>query len=278
MDELVLRRGADGVFLVPDAGYPRAFTLRMGRTDQSHVDLNDPRRLEFGYMQWLAECIDLIAAPGERIRAVHVGGALMTLPRYIAATRPSSAQIVLEPDTELTEFARRHVPLPKRSGIKVRDTDGRSGIAVLRDRYAQVVIVDAFAGSRIPAELTTTEFIADAARVLDDGVLLINVTDQGGLSYTRRVLSGITTTFSHVFLCAESATLKGRRFGNLVIGASRRPLPADELAARSNQSTFPYRVIVADRLQQMIGGAAPFTDIDSSPSPAAPQDNLRHYS
>jgi spermidine synthase len=248
----------------------------MGRTDQSHVDLDDPLRLVFGYMQWLADCIDLAAVPGGRVRAVHVGGALMTLPRYVAATRPSSAQIVLEPDTELTEFVRRHVPLPKRSGIKVRDADGRSGIAALRDRYAQLVVVDAFAGSRVPAALTTTEFFADVARVLDDGVMLINITDQGSLSYTRRVLSGMTKTFPHVLLCAESATLKGRRFGNVVIGASRQTLPADELAGRSVQSTYPYRVIVADRLQQMIGGAAPFTDTDSLPSPAAPQDSLRH--
>ena len=33
----------------------------------------------------------------------------MTLPRYVAATRQSSAQIVLEPDIELTAFVRRHL-------------------------------------------------------------------------------------------------------------------------------------------------------------------------
>lgn len=275
MDDLVLRRGASGTFLVPDTTHPQAVTLRMGRTDQSYVDPDDPLRIEFDYVRWLADAVDALAPDGERIRAVHVGGALMTLPRYIAATRPSSAQIVLEPDRELTGFVRRHVPLPKRSGIKVRDVDGRSGIAALRDGYTQFVIVDAFAGSQVPAELTTTEFFAEAARVTDHGVLLINITDQGPLSYTRRVLAGITGVFDQVALCAEPATLKGRRFGNIVIVASGQALPVDDLAGRSAQSAFPYRVVVRDRLQQMIGGASAFTDADSAWSPEAPRAQFR---
>ena len=152
---LVLRPGRDGAFLVPDLAYPRAFTLRVGRTDQSYVDLDDPLRLEFDYVQRLADVLDSVAEPGQRLRVVHVGGAAMTLPRYVAATRPSSAQIVLEPDVELTAFVRRHLPLPARSGIKVRGTDGRRGIAELRDGYADLVIIDAFVGARVPAELTT---------------------------------------------------------------------------------------------------------------------------
>src|SRR5215218_4605796 len=48
---LVLRAGIDGALLVPDLAYPRAFTLRVGRTDQSYVDLDDPLRLEFDYVQ-----------------------------------------------------------------------------------------------------------------------------------------------------------------------------------------------------------------------------------
>ena len=162
---LVLRPGRDGAFLVPDLAYPRAFTLRIGRTDQSYVDLDDPLRLEFDYVQRLADVLDSVTEPGQRLRVVHVGGAAMTLPRYIAATRPSSAQIVLEPDVELTAFVRRHLPLPVRSGIKVRGTDGRRGIAELRDGYADLVIIDAFVGARVPAELTTKEFLVDARRI-----------------------------------------------------------------------------------------------------------------
>jgi spermidine synthase len=274
VEELVLRRGAGGVFLVPDAARPAAYTLRMGRTDQSYVDLDDPLRLEFDYVQRLAEAIDAAAPAGERIRVVHVGGALMTLPRYVAATRPSSAQIVLEPDAELTAFVREHVPLPRRSGIKVRDVGGREGIAALRDDYTDIVVIDAFAGSQVPAELTTTEFFADVRRVLDDGMMLINVTDKG-LDYARRVAAAAAKIFGELSLSAESSTLKGRRFGNIVILAADRPLPVDELARRSAQSAYPYRVVTGDRLQQLIGGAAPFTDADSAASPRPPVTHFR---
>jgi len=269
VDDLVLRRGAGGVFLVPDSGYPAAYTLRMGRTDQSYVDLDDPRRLEFDYMQRLAEAVDLIAPEGQRIRIVHVGGALMTFPRYVAATRPRSAQIVLEPDTELTDFVRRHVPLPRQSGIKVRGVGGREGIAAIRDDYADVVVVDAFAGSQVPAELTTTEFFADVRRVLDDGIMMLNVTDKG-LEYARRVASAAAKTFDRLALSTEPATLKGRRFGNIILLAADRELPVEELARRSAQSPYPYRVLTGARLEQLIAGAAPFTDADSSPSPEPP--------
>jgi hypothetical protein len=50
---------------------------------------------------------------------IHVGGAGMTLPRYVAAT-PRSAQLVLQPDVEFTAFVRRHLRLPTCGGIAAR--------------------------------------------------------------------------------------------------------------------------------------------------------------
>ena len=84
--DLVLRPGDDGAMLVPDRAYANAFTLRVGRTDQSYVDLDDPLRLEFDYVQRIADLVDSLFPIGTRVRAVHVGGAAMTLPRYLAAT------------------------------------------------------------------------------------------------------------------------------------------------------------------------------------------------
>jgi hypothetical protein len=274
---LVLRPGRDGAFLVPDLAYPRAFTLRIGRTDQSYVDLDDPLRLEFDYVQRLADVLDSVTEPGERLRVVHVGGAAMTLPRYIAATRPSSAQIVLEPDLELTVFVRRHLPLPVRSGIKVRGTDGRRGIAALRDGYADLVIIDAFVGARVPAELTTKEFLLDARRAISDhGKIMINVTDRSPLDYARRVLAGVALIFPHVLLCVEPATLKGRRFGNVIIVGAATPLPYADIARRVGSSPFPYRVLRGTRLRQLLADSMAFTDADAEESPEPGRD-LRHF-
>src|SRR5215211_6426941 len=227
--DIVLRPGEDGVHLVPDRAYRRAYTLRMGRADQSYVDLDDPLRLEFDYLQRLADVTDCVAEPGKRLRVVHVGGAAMTLPRYIAATRQHSAQIVLEPDAELTAFIRAYLPLPQRSGIKVRASDGRTGIAELR-------------------------------RVLaSSGTVLINVTDRGPLAYTARVLAALAASFPERLLCAEPSTLKGRRFGNVIlVGSPAAALPMTEIADRTGRSPYPYRVLHGARLDQLLAGAAPF--------------------
>jgi hypothetical protein len=264
---LVLRHRSDGARLVPDLAYPRAFTLRIGRTDQSYVDLDDPLRLEFDYVQRLADIVDNVAEPA-RIRVVHVGGAGMTLPRYLAATRPTSAQVVLEPDIELTAFVRRHLPLPARSGIKVRGADGRRGIAELRDGYADLMIIDAFVGARVPAELTTSDFLADARRALSDhGVIIINLTDRGPLGYAKRVLAGGRLAFPHLLLCAEASTLKGRRFGNVIIAGCATPLPYAGIAERAGRPPFPYRVLHGARLRQLLADSVPFSDEDAEESP-----------
>ena len=275
--DLVLRSGADGTVLIPDLAYDRAFTLRVGHTDQSYVDLDDPLRLEFDYVQRLVDVLDSIADPGQRLRVIHVGGAGMTLPRYVAATRPNSAQIVLEPDTELTAFVRRHLPLPTRSGIRVRGIDGCRGIAALRDGYADLVIVDAFVGARVPAELTTAEFVADARRALSDhGVIIINLTDRGPLCYARRVLAGVHLAFPHVLLCAESSTLKGRRFGNVIIAGGATPLPYASIADRAGRPPFPYRLLHGGRLRQLLADSAPFSDDDAEESPE-PGRSMKHF-
>lgn len=275
-EELVLRGGESPVVLVPDNGRHAAFLLRVGRTDQSYVDLDDPRHLEFDYVQRVADLVESLFAPGVTLRAVHIGGAGLTLPRYLAATRPGSTQTVLEPDAELTEFVRSRLPLPRASGIKVRAVDGRSGLPELRDGIADLIVLDAFAGARVPAELTTQAALAELHRVLrHDGVLAMNVTDSGTLRFTRRVLAGLRADFASVGLCTEPSTLKGRRFGNLVLVASDRPLDAGDwadLADRAGRPPFPYRVVHGARLDQLVGNARPFTDDDAEPSPPPPAD------
>lgn len=258
--------------LVPDPEVPGAYYVRINKTDHSWIDPDDPTRLEFDYMQRIADALDAHRPLGERMRVVHVGGAGMSLARYVATTRPTSPQIVLEPDAVLTDEVRAAAPLPRNSGIKVRPTDGRTGIAAMPGEYADVIILDAFAEASVPADVTTVEFFTDLARVLvGDGMLLVNVTDQGPLHYTRRVMAGLAEVFSETLLEAEPATLKGRRFGNLIALAARTTPPVDVLTRRAAGSPFPYRVLYGTELRRFVGGAQPYTDQDSEPSPPPPR-------
>jgi spermidine synthase len=257
--------------IVPDRDRASGFILRIDGTDQSYVDLDDPTLLEFDYVQRIADVIDAHGTPGETLRFVHIGGAGMTLPRYVAATRPRSAQIVLEPDEAVTTLVREQLPLPRNSGIKVRPIDGRAGLSAMRPDFADIIVLDAFDGARIPGELVTAEFFENAATVLaDDGLLLLNLADRAPFAYVRRVLRGVCDQFPNVMISAEPATLKGRRFGNLLVVASRGPIPWESLARRAASSPLPYRVLPYREVVDRFAGGTPFTEADNEMSPAPP--------
>lgn len=251
------------VELVRDDGRANAWLLRIGGTDQSYVDLDDPTRLEFDYIAKMAMIIDTVHPGREPLRVIHIGGAAMSLPRYIAATRPRSSQIVLEPDEQLTRYVRSHLPLPRRSGIRVRPQRGECGISQMPDNYADAVVVDAFNGPRVPADLATSEFFAGLARIMrSGGVLVGNYPDRADGRYRRRVGAAMGTRWANVAVGADPGILKGRRFGNAVLIASQEPLPVSELARRCASSPLPYRIT-----EMPTGGARPFTRADTQESP-----------
>jgi hypothetical protein len=68
-------------------------------------------------------------------------------------------------------------------------------------------------------------------------------------------------------LTAEPATLRARRLGNLVLVASRGPVPLDALRQRSVSAAAPYRVLDAGQVSDGFGGGTPFTRSDTEPSP-----------
>lgn len=263
--------GSRNIEIVPDRDRPSAFTLRIDGTDQSHVDVDDPTRLEFDYMQRMADVIDAVDEPGQPLRIVHIGGAALTIPRYVAATRPRSSQTVLEPDEQVTALVRERLPLPRGSGIKIRPVDGRTGVAALRDDLTDVIVLDAYDGAQVPAELTTAEFFTELARVCSaTGIVLLNLADKAPFPYVRRAVRGVCDAFAHVLISAEPATLKGRRFGNVLVAASPVPLPIEALARRAASSPFPYRVLPYPEVVSAFAAKVPFTDADSQRSPAPP--------
>lgn len=244
---------------------PGSWVLQMAGMDQSHVDLVDPTRLDFDYMRLLADLLDAHGIAGEPLRVLHVGGAAMALPRYVAATRPRSPQIVLEPAAQVTELVRRELPLPSRSGIKVRPVGGRDGVVDVRDGQADVVVVDAFDDARVPADLVTREWYADLARVVThDGLVLLNLIDSAPFTWTRRVLAAVRLSFPELLLVAQTPVLRGRRAGNLVVAAGLSSVPP---VSRRRMAGAAYRMLDGTGISSSFGGGTPFTDVDTEPSP-----------
>lgn len=255
--------------LLEDLDRPGGVLVLIDRIRQSYVDLDHPTYLDFEYVQAFADVLDALA-PGP-LAVTHVGGGGCTLARYLAATRPGSSQIVLEPDAQLIETIRARLPLPRGARIRIRPVDGRSGVAELRDGSADVLVLDAFHGGRVPGELATVEFLAEVGRVLrPDGVFLANVADGPPTTWTRRLVATVRTALPQLLLIADPAVLKGRRFGNVVLVASRSPLPVDDVQRSAARAAFPRTVTTGFR-----GDDRPFTDAEPARSPAPPDEGWR---
>lgn len=279
-----------GVELVGDPDRPRAWTLLVGGAPQSHVDLDDPRYLEFEYVRRIGHVLDLAAPEGQPLRVLHLGGGALSLARYVAATRPGSAQLAVESDAAVAELIRRRLPLaqPSRRAlagratasrgadrqagrIRVRAGDARTVLEGLPEQAFDVVIADVFAGARTPAHLTSAEFTGAAARVLrPGGSYVANIGDGPPLAHARARVATALEAFAHACLLAEAGVLRGRRFGNLVLAASDAELPEAQLSRRAAGDPFPARVLCGDELAGFVAGARPITDAAAQPSPAPP--------
>ncbi len=260
--------------IVPSA-FARGFELVAGGTPQSHVDPEDPTHLHYEYVARMGAVIDRLRMPGQPLTAVHLGAGALTLPRYVEATRPGSRQQVLELEPGLVDLVREHLPLPRGASIRFRIGDARA----LLDRLpaglvgqVDLLVCDVFAGAQTPAHLTSIEFYTAAARLLaHDGVMLVNVADGSGLAFARRQVATVRAVLEHVVVLAEVQLLKGRRFGNLVIAASRAPLPTDWLPRLMAAGPHPAKVAHGAELDDFTRGVRPATDADAtaSPKPAA---------
>jgi spermidine synthase len=257
--------------LVPDPDRPRAFTLLLDGAPQSHVDLDDVTHLEFEYVRRMGAALDLTAPAGQPLHVLHLGGGALTLPRYVAKTRPGSSQRVVEVDGALVDLVRRELPWPPDPRLRVRVGDAREALETTRDRSFDVIVTDVFAGARTPAHLTSVEFASEVARVLrPTGTYLVNVADGPPLRHARAQVATVRAVLPRACLLADAAVLRGRRYGNLVLVAGRTDPPVADLTRRAAGDWFPARVLHGDELDWFTGGARVVVDATARPSAPPP--------
>ena len=255
----------------PDKWSPGSWTLVVDGTPQSHVDLDDPGRLFFEYVQRIGHVIDEWGDPGQPMTALHLGAGALTLPRYIESTRPGSRQQVVELEEELVAFVREHLPLPRRASIRVRYGDARATLARLPAALhgaVDMIVVDVFSGARIPAHVTSLEFYEEVRRFLaPGGIVAVNVADGPGLAFARAQAATLRMAYRDVAALAETGILKGRRFGNVVLIASTSELPLDWMPRLMARGPHPATVTSGRDLVNWIAGAPVATDATAVRSP-----------
>ncbi|MFI2031152.1 spermidine synthase [Streptomyces buecherae] len=276
-DRIPVSRAVDfgAAKLLPDVDRPHGWLLTVDGAPQSYVDLADPLHLEFEYARRLGHVLDTAgqddAEPAAPLDVLHLGGGALTLPRYVAATRPGSRQRVVEADRALIGLVAEVLPLGPDHAVEVAAVDARDALALADDASADVIVADVFGGSRVPAHLTSVEYARQAARVLrPTGRYAANVADGAPFAFLRSQVATLAAVFAHVCLIAEPGVLRGRRFGNAILVAGQQPLPHAALARRAAADPFPARVADGAALERLVAGAEPVWDAAATPSPVPP--------
>ncbi|MEU7998060.1 fused MFS/spermidine synthase [Micromonospora sp. NPDC049060] len=253
--------------LVVDPARPTGRTLLAAGVEQSYVDVTEPRHLHFEYVRRMAAVADLAAPPGLPLDVLHLGGGAQTLPRYLAATRPGSAQLVVERDPAVVDLVARELPaLP--AEVEVRVADAREALVDAPPAGYDLVLADIYRAARMPAHVRSVEFVAEVVRTLrPDGIYLVNVTDLPPLVFARVQAATLRVVFADVCLVADRRMLRGRRYGNVVFAAALRAgrLPVARLTARAARDPVPGGVLHGPTLDAFVAGARPATDAALAP-------------
>ncbi len=262
------------VELVVDPDDADAVTVLVNGVPSSHLDLADPTRLVFEYMQQFAAVVDRFDDTGRPLTVVHLGAAGCALARWVHATRPGSQQVAVELDVTLPELVRGWFDLPRSPALRIRAGDAREQLATMADGSADVVVRDVFSGDTTPSHVRTLEFTRDVARVLRPGGLyLANCADRPPLTTTRAEVATLAQVFADVAVIAEPALLRGRGYGNVVLAGTDdgAVLPSAALERAIRSLPAPARLLHGDEARAFRGAAPPLLD-EAPETDVAPAD------
>lgn len=145
------------------------YTLLVAGQSQSHVDPADPARLFFEYTRRIGNVVDAFRTPGAPIRALHLGGGALSLPRYVEATRPGSTQVVVEHDGAMLDAVLARLPLPSGAEIDVVVADAAEAVAGMAGALRQPASeVSGHPDAPAPGTRLSSAQIADTAPATAD--------------------------------------------------------------------------------------------------------------
>lgn len=238
------------------------WTLLIGGVEQSHVDLEDPTRLVHEYLHRMGNVLDLVRPAGAPLRIAHLGGGALTLVRYVQATRPGSAQLVIEIERELPTLVTTALPLPEGTELEVVIGDAREELAALGEREFDVIVLDVFSGRDSPAHLAEAAFHREAlSRLGADGLLMVNVGDDAGqlfLAAQVRELEAAAAVVGvpGVWTLTDAQLLTRPADGNMVLlagGALASPAVEDWRAAWLAAGPHPAAVLDPHETEEAVG-------------------------
>ena len=254
--------------------------LYFDRTLQSAMNLNDPTALRLLYSRYAS--LGLVFRPdAKKSLIIGLGGG--SIPKKYQKEFPSMEIDVAEIDPEVIQVAKKYFSLQETKNLRVHAQDGRLFLVRTAERY-DLILIDAYFKDSIPFHLTTREFFQLAERrLVDNGVVVINVigavTGPGG-RITRSVARTLRGTFPQVYVFATSRpdSVSTDTIQNVILVATRERQRVDiaEITKRAtalSRGLFPRAI--KDIAASYYDGAMA-EDIPVLTDDYAPTDNLLH--
>ena len=242
--------GGAAVSLEPDPIREGSLVLAIDGSEQSLIDLRAPEELGLEYLARLGAVVDALAPAGVPVTVLHLGGGALALARYVAATRPGSAQTVVERAAGLIDFVLEHAPLPAGARLRAVTADAAGPLAV---PPADLVVLDVYDGDEIPEAFYSAEVLARLAGLVDgsgpvagSGLLAVNVADDADHRRLRRLRSGLRPVLPVLAAVGSRSFAEGRGDGNAILLASRGDAAARAGALLLQAGPHPVAA-VADR-------------------------------
>ncbi|MBI4128217.1 MAG: fused MFS/spermidine synthase [Parcubacteria group bacterium] len=135
----------------------------------------------------------------EKGRALMVGGAAYSYPKYFLKTYPEAFMDVVEIDPGMTALARRYFNLTDDPRLTIYHEDGRTFLNRTEKRY-DAILLDAFHSSNsIPYQLTTKEAVQRMYGMLNDGGVVFSNIIASLAGTTGKFLQAEYRTYLEVF-------------------------------------------------------------------------------
>lgn len=276
--EVTLEQSGLTAALMPDRYVPGGFVLSVDGVAQSQVTPERPELLTFEYIRRIGNLIDLVAPAGQPLSALHLGAGALTLPRYLAHTRPGSRSQVIEWEKGLIDYVREHLPWDPRWSIRIRYGDAREVVAKLPaglHSALDLIVVDLFSGNQTPSHLTTKEFYALLVPLLSPaGVLALNLVDGRGSSFAKAQAVTLRSLFGFVGAYGEAGVVRGRRFGNMVMVATKNHTEPTWWPELVRRGPHPTGSLAGEKLERFAHGVPPQVDAHPLASPTLSQTFL----
>lgn len=229
---------------------------------QTCYGLNDPQRMVFNYTRMMMSSLFVKPDP-RRILVIGLGGG--TLPSALAHVLPQARIDTVEIDPAVVKVASRFFGFRTSPRQRVHQADGRAFVkqAVREKRHYDLIMLDAFDYTYIPAHLTTREFLQQVKTLLAPGGVLAANTFASSDLYHRE-----SATYGAVF--GEYFNL---RANNRVIFAVNGRLPDDAALARAAREwsarLAPYDIDTTRQLALFTRGATwpAGTEVLADPKP-----------